>query len=75
MTICLPPPSASAYRLVDDLREPMGIASVHRVAVDDLAIEQSVFSVTCSPSLPPDEWYIQISPAPSERSLTKWRRA
>ena len=29
--------------------------------------------MTCRPS-PPLAWYIQISPAPSERSFTKWRR-
>lgn len=44
MTTCLPPPSASAYRLVDDLREPMSISSVHRIAVDDLAVEQSLLA-------------------------------
>jgi hypothetical protein len=44
MTICLPPPSASAYRLVDDLREPVGISSVHRIAMDDLAVEQSLLA-------------------------------
>ena len=44
MTICLPPPSASSYRLVDELREPMGISSVHRIAMDDLAVEQSLLA-------------------------------
>ena len=44
MTPCLPPPSASAYRLTEELREPMGFSSIHRVAMDDLAVEQSLLS-------------------------------
>lgn len=44
MTVCLPPPPAASYRLVDDLREPMGIPSVHRVAMDDLAVEQALLT-------------------------------
>lgn len=44
MTVCLPPPSAASYRLVDELREPMGISSVHRVALDDVAVEQSLLA-------------------------------
>jgi hypothetical protein len=44
MTICLPPPAAASYRLVDELREPMGIAGVHRIAMDDLAVEQALLT-------------------------------
>lgn len=43
MTVCLPPPSSS-YQLVDDLRERMGIPSVHRVAMDDLSVEQALLT-------------------------------
>ena len=42
MTVCLPPPSASAYRLVDDLREPMGSPTVHRISMDELPFEQAL---------------------------------
>lgn len=44
MTTCLPPPAAASYRLVDELREPMGIAGVHRIAMDDLAVEQALLA-------------------------------
>ena len=44
MTPCMPPPSASAYRLTEELREPMGFSSIHRVAMDDLAVEQSLLT-------------------------------
>ena len=44
MIPCLPPPPPSAYRLTEELREPMGFASVHRVAMDDLAVEQSLLT-------------------------------
>jgi len=44
MIPCLPPPPASAYRLTEDLREPMALATVHRVAMDDLSVEQSLLA-------------------------------
>ena len=44
MIAYLPPPPASAYRLTEELREPMGLAGIHRIAMDDLAVEQSLLA-------------------------------
>lgn len=44
MIAYLPPPPASAYCLIDELREPMSLAGIHRVAMDDLAVEQSLLA-------------------------------
>lgn len=44
MITCLPPPPAASYRLVDDLREPMGLPGVHRIATDDLEVEQALLA-------------------------------
>lgn len=44
MTTCLPPPPAASYRLVEELREPMGTPAVHRIALDDLTVEQALLA-------------------------------
>ncbi|HEX9785864.1 MAG TPA: hypothetical protein VGA56_24440 [Opitutaceae bacterium] len=44
MIAYLPPPSASAYSLIEELREPMGLPGIHRVAMDDLEIEQALLA-------------------------------
>lgn len=44
MIAYLPPPPASAYRLIEELREPMGLAGIHRVAMDDRAVEQALLT-------------------------------
>ena len=44
MIACLPPPPSSAYRLVEDLQEPMTISSVHRVAMNNFAEEQALLT-------------------------------
>jgi hypothetical protein len=44
MIAYLPPRPSSAYRLTEELREPMGLPSIHRVAMDDLAVEQSLLT-------------------------------
>jgi hypothetical protein len=44
MIAYLPPPPSSAYRLVEELREPMALPGIHRVAMDDLDIEQALLT-------------------------------
>ncbi|MBI4625764.1 MAG: hypothetical protein HY736_21405 [Verrucomicrobia bacterium] len=44
MIACLPPPPPSAYRLVEELRDPAAIAGVHRVAMDELESEQALLT-------------------------------
>lgn len=44
MIAYLPPPPPSAYRLTEELREPMALASIHRIAMDDLSVEQSLLT-------------------------------
>ncbi len=44
MILHLPPPPPSSYRMVEELREPMATASVQRVSVDDLPVEEALLS-------------------------------